>query len=585
LPCQRGVLLLWADKFLAPQENREYLFMKMPRIDFGRRCAALVLLLSLALSMPLAASAATSVSATRTGLASLTYNGAQYLGRGQDCYLRKLVFQGTSPTAAGAGILTVTTGKNQVALSRAFAWGTLTCTYSAQQDRLTENVVINNRSPNTIGEIGVQAVSLATQSGPVLPMFGSEYNLGGPQVFFIPYGGITLSLANEEVQRPLSVLVARIPGGLGIFLDSRVPRVLPAKRGGGAQRQAPIDRAIRPGSSDTYSLSMRFADKSVSPAVVLGDLFRRWAARFPPNFNWPDRRPIGQLVLANYGRQLPFNPNNPRYWRFVDPKLDVNSEQGRVDFKNRLLRFADSAVATLKDIGAQGVIAWDIEGEEFINLQYVGDPHYLPPEMQGVVDQFFRRFTDQGLRCGLTLAVRRILSAASGPGSSYPLTAASNREYLENPDDLFDFLDQNLSYAKRRWGCTLYYIDADGTAAWPSDVSVFRRLAAKYPDVLLIPEQKTLTYYASTAPYCQDTLGRQYCGSDDARWLYPRAFSVIKVFASPVPKPFTPMNLSSRVGGGDVLLITSWAGPQHPQVRVPMAIMQSAGRVRAARPH
>jgi hypothetical protein len=536
----------------------------------------LVALVLLALT-PMRSQAAISLMADKAGPRSLTYNGVQYLGQGQWCYVRKLAFRRgnlTKPAQPGVGALTVRSASNKVSLSRKFAWGTVGCAYWVEGDRVRVDVTISNASPATIGEVEVQLINLASANGSVTRMLGSEANLSGPEVAFIPYQAAKVSVANEQVAKPLKMQISRIPGGLGVFLDSSVDRVLPPISPGSMQRRAPIVRLISPGGSDTYSLSLRFADKAAAPASVLGDPFGRWVARFPANFSWPDRRPIGQFVLANYGRMLPFNPNNPRYWRFVNPKLDVDSPEGRKDFKTRLLQFADRNVATLKAINAQGVIVWDVEGEEFNSLQYVGDPHYLPPEMEGVVDEFFKRFTNAGLRCGVTLATRKLIPSPDDP--PFQITKRTKRRYIDDPNELFDFLDRNISFAKKRWGCTLFYIDANGNLFWPTSAVVFRRLAAKHPDVLLIPEQKTLIYYASTAPYCQDNLGRETCPASEARWLYPKAFSVTKITGEPVSKGFSAMNVVSRVRDGDVVLVPSWSGLQHRYVQVPEKVLQRA---------
>src|SRR5689334_21630061 len=127
------------------------------------------------------------------------------------------------------------------------------------------------------------------------------------------------------------------PNSLNIFLDSDVVRPKPL--------ESPLKRPIPPGHSDHYSLSLRYANPNEPVTTVMSDLFRKWTARFPNKENWPDRRPIGYIALASHGPNTPYNPHNPRYWYFADPKLDINSNQGRQAFRTRLLESADKAVA------------------------------------------------------------------------------------------------------------------------------------------------------------------------------------------------------------------------------------------------
>ncbi len=527
--------------------------------------------------VPLNVSGAVSISADPAGLVSLTRDGVQYLGSGPACLATKLVFhRGNSqtPMPPGSGISTVWgKGNEVVVIGRTYKWGGVRCTYSIIGDRVQSDVVISNRTPDGIAEIGLRLLNLVSPSAPFSGMPGSGYNSEGPEVIFIPFGAVKLLVADEQVARQLTIKPAQIPGGMGIFLDSTVNKTLSPITDGDPYRMVAVERSIPPGGSDSYSLSLRFANQTVSPQYILHDLFQRWAARFPSTLNWPDRRPIGQLVLASHARTTPFNPLNPRYWIYSDPKVDINSEIGRERFKERLLAEVDLSVANLKAENAQGVIVWDIEGEQFLGLQYVGDPRHLPPEMEPVADEFFKRITRAGLRCGLALAVRQLMSPGAG-GDAFQLTSQTTRRYVDDPDQLFHLLDQTVGYSRRRWGCTLFYVDADGNAAWPSPFITFQRLVKRYPDVLIIPEHKDLAYYASTAPYCEERLGEGLaCPSKEARWIYPKAFSVIKVDADPGHGP-NPLRTVERVQNGDALLIISWEPPTNPRVRRAIDIRQ-----------
>ena len=57
---------------------------------------------------------------------------------------------------------------------------------------------------------------------------------------------------------------------------------------------------------------------------------------------------------------------------------------------------------------AQAAITWDIEGEQFPQgTTFIGDPRLvdtLDPEMSGVIDAYFKKFTDAGIKVGMTIA-------------------------------------------------------------------------------------------------------------------------------------------------------------------------------------
>src|SRR5580658_1603793 len=82
---------------------------------------------------------------------------------------------------------------------------------------------------------------------------------------------------------------------------------------------------------------------------------------WPMGARWPNRQPIGVLFLAsNYHS----SPTNPRGW-FNDDKLDVTGVGGQERFKKALFDYEATSITNLQRLGAQGVIVWDVEGEQF----------------------------------------------------------------------------------------------------------------------------------------------------------------------------------------------------------------------------
>jgi hypothetical protein len=194
---------------------------------------------------------------------------------------------------------------------------------------------------------------------------------------------------------------------------------------------------------------------------------------------------------------------------------------------------------------AQGMILWDVEGQEFPHAtSYLGDPRSLPPELDGVIDEFFQRFRDAGLRTGLCIRPQRPVRAAYAEGV-FQMEVA---DPVEN-------LNSKIAEAQRRWGCTLFYVDSNGDPSLPLDAGQFKKVAEAHPDVLLIPEQQNLLYYAYTAPY--DEL-RQGVASTPPPVLraYPGAFSVLQVADGPADERRD--ELVAAVKRGDILLFRGW---------------------------
>jgi hypothetical protein len=277
--------------------------------------------------------------------------------------------------------------------------------------------------------------------------------------------------------------------------------------------------------------------------------------RDPATLDWNDRRPIGSIYLARDNTKW---SSNPRGW-FNDPEINVFSPEGLRAFRTRLMKYADNSVALLKAMNAQGMIVWDIEGEEFAHPQasYVGDPVLLfriAPEMELFADEFFRKFAFQGLRAGVCVRPQEIVFRPDG--SFY------HREYLFNAEAIFASLDQKIRYAKNRWNCSLFYVDSNFGALNLGlyDAAIFKKLNQKYPDVLLIPEHENRRYFAYTAPY-YDWKGRE-------KWPGTRSLSIAQI--SFYPKAFSVINtadgdlngqrseLLDAVKRGNILLYRTW---------------------------
>jgi hypothetical protein len=259
-----------------------------------------------------------------------------------------------------------------------------------------------------------------------------------------------------------------------------------------------------------------------------------------PTLNWPDRRPIGALFLADHTHA---SEKNPRGW-FNNPGLNTSGPEGIARFRLAMLSYAERSIAILRRTGAQGMIVWDLEGQQFPHkTTYIGDPRLLSriaPEVAGAADEFFRRFRDAGLRVGVTIRPQELRLDATGNARQAQI------------GDYDGILLAKIDYARSRWGATLFYIDSNGGPLWPAEVVRLRRLARQRPDVLLIPEHHDALYYSFSAPY-----GSMQTGAGPTarviRFLYPNAFRVLAV-----PESGGEARIREAYLNGDVLLFPAW---------------------------
>jgi hypothetical protein len=258
----------------------------------------------------------------------------------------------------------------------------------------------------------------------------------------------------------------------------------------------------------------------------------------------------------------------------------------------------------------QGIIIWDLEGQEFMQpFTYVGYPSNLPvlaPEMDAVADTFFAKIKAAGYRVGMTVRPDHFST-----GTSLPTTCASDPTYAfwdkfillnavypyrgyvcstanawqvgqihgpasqaaSNRDQALSMLQQKISYAHSRWGATLFYIDTNVyDNGYPIDHFMLRTLAAQFPDCLFIPELTgSNAYFGSAAPY--NWHGGNWNIADTARVLYPSAFQVFNIGG--VDWQTNQARLVQMVQSGDILLFPGWWPA--PEVNAVQQIYRAAG--------
>jgi hypothetical protein len=310
-------------------------------------------------------------------------------------------------------------------------------------------------------------------------------------------------------------------------------------------------RDIKPGTTKIVNVSLRFGPAGAAVQDLSGDVLERYASKYPFQVDWKDRGPIGMIFLA--GPQINV-PSNPRRWIMNFGQIDVTNDKGKAAFRAALLKLADNSVQVLKDTGAQGMITWDPEGEEFTGECYYGDPllvSTLAPEMEfkndgakSAIDEYFERFRSAGLKVGVCIRPQQIAIV-----DGRPVHQAVEDEHAAQ------ILRERIAYAKQRWGCTLFYVDSTATVYGSINPDVFKALADAYPDVLLIPENESMRYFAYSAPlnsYMHHKITSTPVG---ARLVYPNAFSVLM---GPGNRPEDHDALVSAVRRGDILLFNGW---------------------------
>jgi len=309
---------------------------------------------------------------------------------------------------------------------------------------------------------------------------------------------------------------------------------------------------IKPGSSETFNLSLRFGPAGSRVPDLSRDVLERYSEKYPFRINWTDRRPIGGIFLASSGINV---ATNPRRWILNSGKIDIRTDQGKGVFREALLRLADRSIKILEGADAQGMITWDPDGEEFLGACYYGDPRLTPvlaPEMEfkgegtlPAVDEYFAKVRAAGLKVGLCIRPQQI-------------TMVDNKPVQQAVDDehAAQVLKGKIAYAKKHWGCTLFYVDSTTTAGRPLSPDVFKAVAEAYPDVLLIPENESMRYFAYAAPFNSYVHHKVTSTPAGARMVYPKAFSVL--MASDGDRPEDHNALLNAARSGDILLFNCW---------------------------
>ena len=427
-----------------------------------------------------------------------------------------------------------------------YNWGNVACQYAQRGDQLDLDISIANKGARTIDGFNVFPLALNFQGFPKgydahTPHV--NFNRDGPSVQSADFGSGIVTVINRDVKSTLAVgLISTNDTGktfrYQVYVGSTKLWYQP-------DNWPTFRRPIAPGARDVYQISLRFSPPGTELKTIGQDIYQQFAQAHPSELTWDDRRPIASLFLSSASDNHP--AKNPRGWFYNDTTIDATTATGRAQLRGRVMKFADESIAELKMVGAQGMITWDIEGQEHPHAtSYIGDPRLLArlaPEMEPMADEYFARFRAAGLRVGVCVRPQQLTFAANGQPDQ------------RNVADEAAILSAKVAYAKTRWGATLFYVDSNGGPYDPSDARVFAQVARAHRDVLLIPEHQNSAYYAYTAPYNHLDQDPNFT-SDEIRQLYPNAFSVVKIMGDNLPQLNGAIIEAAR--RGDILMFNGW---------------------------
>ncbi len=474
-----------------------------------------------------------------------------------------------------------------------YQWGSIRTQYVQNGNNLDIAVTETNRANSGVILSGASIYPLALHF-PALPagFMNADYpqvqfNTTGPSAMVADFGAGEVAAVVSDASKPLYSGFWPMGGGSPTYsalLSSTTPDNL-------ATFQPHNDRPVAPGQSDTFTLSLRFAASGTPLRTLAADAYANWSATWPAQLQWTDKRIIGTSYLASSpnGGDVTVSggyPNNPRrYFNNNNANdFDVRNPLGLARFQSVVLQRARDIVTNLQRLNAQGTITWDLEGEEYPQAtSYVCSPDQIAavaPEMDSIItdanspyqgrkldDAYFKIITSAGFRAGVCIRPQQFTKAANGTAQQLYLSSSAAEAIML----------QKIRYAHDRWGATLFYIDSTvDPTGMPLDAGIFQRLAAAFPDSLLIPEESTPKHYAYTAPF-QTFLFHGDLGTDANIYnYYPKAFSVNLINdVNPATLAAAAAKLTASVAAGDILMAhADYWDNNNPAI---VAIYQNAG--------
>jgi hypothetical protein len=306
--------------------------------------------------------------------------------------------------------------------------------------------------------------------------------------------------------------------------------------------------------------------------------------------SWPDRRPLGRVIFAQVANISDTNLNG---WNNGGPDaIGVSA------FQQNILSLVNAAIANVISMHGQGVIIWDITGcgkttPALWNESYLGDPRFLDPTsagltvsttfrpyvpptsplglngiepaMNAIADQVFASIRSADLKAGICLRAEKVYVNTTGDldgqqgayGDDQPIYGTTLNQLAD--------LDAKLTYAYKRWGCRIFYVDSNACAQdimlsqqnqlnpTESPAWIYTQLYLRHPDCVIFPEEhyNTSCTFAgppviNDPPYQYERVASRYTELD-YQWQSP--FLQSDELAA-VPDAFTLISVSN-IGSSD----------------------------------
>jgi hypothetical protein len=460
-----------------------------------------------------------------------------------------------------------------------YPWGSILMQFDDQPDAGVIRIRVDNRSRKDLEELQWDIARVTLPETPRGWAWAenrsvSTNSMDDVAILIAPMSTGVFATWNHEVDQVVGL--ALVPLGRSATTE-RILRFNTAPQSFPGNNDAPIPS----GGHRVYTLMVRIADPGSDSFDAAPEIYAAFKEKHPPLLQWEDRRPIAMVMIASSGA-MHKSASNPRGW-FSDPNIDALGKFDPERLGDYAERFAHDIIKVTRDLNAQGVIIWDVEGQQYPNITYVGDPRMietLAPEMDRHIDFFFETLFRAGLRVGVCIRPSRIRPATE-EGARHPW------RHINMGYDIVEEMSAKIDYAKERWGCTLFYIDTNVNwgfdrdrkpVNWLMRAELLRELVKRHPDVLLVPEFGRLAYYGLVAPYGElrsHGFGNVARTSDVVRKVYPEAFRVINIVDGDIEG--RRRDLVRGVKEGDVLMTHGWwwAGPHG---RAVVSIYQEAAQ-------
>jgi hypothetical protein len=398
------------------------------------------------------------------------------------------------------------------------SFGTVVCRYQLVGDTMFMKVTLTNNTSEIFCGVSLSLLMInigkrPSNFQPSMPYYSN--NIAGPAVVTANTDRYKLVVENTDVDKKVYVGMREESGWNGAVYRIWTGT---APFNGMGDFDPRSELRLGPNQSFSYTVAARFCKVNTPVDVAARRSFETFRKNTPYGVAWKDKRPIGGLFLASYTGKK--DASNPRNWTLLSGANSATSETGKNELRKAALDYADKSIGYLKKMNAQGMITWDIEGQQYPHpFSYIGSPELtgkLAPEMNGIADEYFNKFRKAGFKTGICIR---------------PDSVVIDGDWINHVPvkDPAATLIRKIAYARNRWGCTIFYIDSNvDPTGNPMSYAFFKAVRDKFPDVLLIPEHERNLYYCYTAPYEELRQGALLV-DEDIKTLYPQAFMTLYV--------------------------------------------------------